>query len=51
MDEVARLAQQGAAGAGKVLAQGSVTELLSSLDLPLAHGDVASSVVHAGAGP
>jgi molybdate transport system ATP-binding protein len=30
-----------------VLAQGSVTELLSSLDLPLAHGDVASSVVHA----
>ena len=48
MDEVARLAQHMVLlGAGKVLAQGSVTELLSSLDLPLAHGDVASSVVHA----
>ena len=48
MDEVARLAQHLVLlGAGKVLAQGSVTELLSSLDLPLAHGDVASSVVHA----
>ncbi|UUC93056.1 MULTISPECIES: molybdenum ABC transporter ATP-binding protein [Comamonas] len=48
MDEVARLAQHMVLlGAGKVLAQGSVPELLSSLDLPLAHGDVASSVVHA----
>lgn len=48
MDEVARLAQHMVLlGGGKVLAQGSVTELLSSLDLPLAHGDVASSVVHA----
>lgn len=48
MDEVARLAQHMVLlEAGKVLAQGAVTELLSSLDLPLAHGDVASSVVHA----
>ena len=48
MDEVARLAQHMVLlGAGKVLAQGGVPELLSSLDLPLAHGDVASSVVHA----
>ena len=48
MDEVARLAQHMVLlNAGRVLAQGSVTELLSNLDLPLAHGDVASSVVHA----
>lgn len=48
MDEIARLAQHMVLlNAGRVLAQGSVTELLSNLDLPLAHGDVASSVVHA----
>ena len=48
MDEVARLAQHMVLlSAGRVQAQGPVTELLSSLDLPLAHGDIASSVVHA----
>ena len=48
LDEVARLAQHMVLlDAGRVLAQGAVTELLSRLDLPLAHGDIASSVVHA----
>ena len=48
MDEVARLAQHMVLlSAGRVQAQGPVTELLSSLELPLAHGDIASSVVHA----
>lgn len=48
MDEVARLAQHMVLlREGKVIAQGAVTELLSSLDLPLAQGDLASSVVHA----
>lgn len=48
IDEVARLAQHMVLlSAGRVQAQGPVTELLSSLDLPLAHGDIASSVVHA----
>ena len=48
LDEVARLAQHMVLlDAGQVLAQGAVTELLSRLDMPLAHGDIASSVVHA----
>lgn len=48
MDEVARLAQHMVLlREGKVIAQGAVTQLLSSLDLPLAQGDLASSVVHA----
>ena len=48
LDEVARLAQHMVLlDAGRVLAQGTVTELLSHLDMPLAHGDIASSVVHA----
>ena len=48
LDEVARLAQHMVLlNAGRVVAQGAVTDLLSSLDLPLAHGDIASSVVHA----
>ena len=48
LDEVARLAQHMVLlDAGRVVAQGAVTDLLSSLDLPLAHGDIASSVVHA----
>lgn len=48
MDEVARLAQHMVLiNAGRVLAAGAVAELLSSLDLPMAQGDLASSVVHA----
>ncbi|QXZ09421.1 molybdenum ABC transporter ATP-binding protein [Comamonas sp. Y33R10-2] len=48
LDEVARLAQHMVLlDAGRVVAQGAVTDLLSRLDLPLAHGDIASSVVHA----
>ncbi|MEF9948981.1 MAG: molybdenum ABC transporter ATP-binding protein [Comamonas sp.] len=48
LDEVARLAQYMVLlNTGRVVAQGAVTDLLSSLDLPLAHGDIASSVVHA----
>ena len=48
MDEVARLAQHMVLlREGRVMAQGPVTELLSSLDLPLAQGDLASSVVQA----
>jgi len=48
MDEVARLAQHMVLlRAGQVVAQGAVTELLSSLDLPLAQGDLAAAVVQA----
>jgi molybdate transport system ATP-binding protein len=48
MDEVARLAQHMVLmDNGKVRAQGAVADLLSSLDLPLAHGDLAAAVVHA----
>ncbi|GGH53624.1 molybdenum import ATP-binding protein ModC [Comamonas phosphati] len=48
MDEVARLAQHMVLlRAGQVVAQGPVTELLSSLDLPLARGDLAAAVVQA----
>ena len=48
VDEVARLAQHMVLmNSGKVRAQGTVADLLSSLDLPLAHGDLAAAVVHA----
>lgn len=48
MDEVARLAQHMVLlRAGRVVAQGPVAELLSSLELPLAQGDLASAVVSA----
>jgi molybdate transport system ATP-binding protein len=48
MDEVARLAQHMVLlRAGRVAAQGPVAELLSSLDLPLARGDLAAAVVQA----
>ena len=48
LDEVARLAQHMVLlDAGLVVAQGAVADLLSRLDLPLAQGDIASSVVHA----
>ena len=47
VDEVARLAQHMVLmNNGKVRAQGTVADLLSSLDLPLAHGDLAAAVVH-----
>ena len=46
--EVARLARHLVLlRAGQAVAHGPVAELLSSLELPLAHGDLASSVVHA----
>ena len=48
MDEVARLAQHLVLlRAGQVVAAGPLTELLTLLELPLAQGDPASSVVHA----
>lgn len=48
MDEVARLAQHMVLlRAGRVVAQGPVTELMSSLDLPLAQGDLAAAMVQA----
>ena len=47
-DEVARLASHLVLlDAGRVLASGPTDELMSRLDLPLAHGDTASALVHA----
>ena len=47
-DEVARLAQHMILlQAGKVVASGSSQELMTRLDLPLAHGDAAASIIDA----
>ena len=47
-DEVARLADQLVLlDNGKIKASGSITEMLTRLDLPLAHGDDASALIQA----
>lgn len=47
IDEVARLADHLVLlDAGQVTAQGATAELLTRLDLPLAHGDTAGAVLH-----
>lgn len=48
LDEVARLAEHLVLlDAGRVLASGPTAELMTQLDLPLAHGDMAGAVLHA----
>jgi molybdate transport system ATP-binding protein len=48
LDEVARLADQLVLlDAGRVSASGATHELMTRLDLPLAHGDTAGALIHA----